>query len=278
MRLVLLAIQMLFLLAPAFAEDPFLQYVGRPALDKLRAGHALTAGIPSDGALTLAPAIAGRDAMVSDMKTKKPTLGVEMLRMLSGLPQAMDTPQGRLVLYNTLHAVSTMKGIPYFSVTRNSSHTLFTESYAVDPVSRKDRIADPVFTEVPASDLLFTFQEDQTFGKNYYEESFSEQFDHLVVKMENLSTISFLFFQIIQPRDLVSEVILIPNGTDLVFYGVSSLNTGFPLGDKHSREESLANRLNAMASWLEKRLGSAPAPGSSTPAAADPSARPVEGQ
>ncbi len=259
MRLVLLAIQMLILLAPAFAGDPFQQYLEQPALEKLRAGRTITASIASDGTLTLAPVIDSRDAIVSDMKTRKPTLGVEMLRMISGLPQALDTPEGRLALYNSLHAVSTMKGIPYFSVTRNSSHTLFSESYAVDPVSKKDRIADPVFTEVPASDLTFTFQEDQTFGKNYYEESFTDQHDHLVVRIENLSTISFLFFQIIQPRNLVSEVILIPSGNDLVFYGVSSLNTGFPLGDKHSREESLSNRLNAMAEWLKKRLESATA-------------------
>ena len=257
MRLVLLAIQMLILLVPVAADDPFQGYLDSSSLEKLRAGRTVSASIASDGRLTLAPSIASRDAIAADVKGRKPSLGVEILRIMTGLPQAMDTREGWLLLFNSLHAVSTMKGIPYYSVTRSSTHPLFSESYAVDPVSRKDRIADPVFTDIPAADLFFTFQEDGTFGKNLYEESFSYQTDHLVVRIENLSTISFLFIPLIQPRNLVSEVALIPNGTELVFYGVSYLTTSFPTGDRHSREESLSNRLVAMANWLKTRLEAA---------------------
>ena len=180
------------------------------------------------------------------------------MRVVSNLPQGMDSPEGWLALYNSLHAVSTMKGIPYYSVTRKSTHPLFSQSYAVDPASKKDRIDDPVFVDVPANDVLYTLQEDGSFGKNTYEESFTRRDDHLMVKIENLSTISFLFLPVIQPRNLVSEVILIPSGTDVVFYGVSCISTSFPLGDRRTREESLSNRLIAIANWLTTRLNAAP--------------------
>lgn len=258
MRLVLLAIQMLILLVPAGAEDPLLRYVAPDALEKLRAGKTLSSSIAPDGGLSLAPSVASRDEIAAVVKGRKPSLGVEVMRVVSNLPQPMDTPEGWLVLYNSLHAVSTMKGIPYYSVTRKTTHPLFSQSYAVDPASKKDRIDDPVFDEIPASDVLFTLQEDGSFGKNTYEESFTRRDDHLIVTIENLTTISFLFLPVIQPRNLVSDVILIPSGTDVVFYGVSCLSTSFPLGDKHSREESLSNRLVAIGNWLTARLNAAP--------------------
>lgn len=278
MRLVLLAIQMLILLVPAGADDPLLRYLAPDALEKLRAGKTLSSSIDPGGGLSLAPSVASREDVAADVKGRKPSLGVEVLRVASNLPQAMDTPEGWLVLYNSLHAVSTMKGIPYYSVTRKTTHPLFSQSYAVDPVSRKDRIDDPVFVDIPASDLLFTLQEDGSFGKNTYEESFTRRDDHLVVKIENLTTISFLFLPLIQPRNLVSEVVLIPSGTDVVFYGVSYLTTSFPLGDRHSREESLSNRLIAIGNWLTARLSTAPARASEGPAAGAPDPAAPSGQ
>jgi len=254
MRLVLLAIQMLILLSRAGAEDPLSRYFPQPELDKLRAGEVLSASLSEDYGLTLLPAIASGDSIAADVKGRKPSIGVEMSSIISGLPQQMDTQEGWLLLYNSLHAVSTMKGIPYYSVTRGSTHVLFTDSYVIDSAEKKNRMADPLFSEIPAEDSIFTFQEDGTFGKNVYEESFSFKDDHLLVKMDNLTTISFLFLPLIQPRNLVSRVALIPSGNGVVFYGVSCLTTSFPLGDRHSREESLKNRLTAIANWLKARL------------------------
>ncbi len=257
MKLALLAIQMLILLMPLGAEDPFSRYFPPASLDRLRAGKTLVASVPSSDELTLAPALESRDAIAADIRSRQPSIGVEMTRIIGGLPQRMDTREGWLLLYNALHAVSTMKGIKYYSVTRSSSETLFTDSYVVDSVNGKHRVMDPVATEVPAQDLIFTFQEDGTFGKNIYQESYSRNSDHLLVRIENITTIMLLFLPIIQPHNLVSEVALIPQGNEVAFYGVSYLTTSLPLGDRHSREESLKNRLVAMANWLTTRLGAA---------------------
>ena len=131
---------------------------------------------------------------------------------------------------------------------------LFSQSYAVSSQKSAARIPDPVFTEIPADDVLLTFQEDRSFGRNVYQESFAYRTNHLLVRIENLSTISLFLFPLIQPRNLVSEVLLIPAGRDILFYGVAYSRTAVPVGDRHSREESLTNRLIAVAGWLKAKL------------------------
>jgi hypothetical protein len=166
----------------------------------------------------------------------------------------MDSPSGMLGLYNALHAVSTMKGVTYWSVTRGKPQVLFLQSYVIGAPKKPDRVPDPVFTEVPPDQEIFTFQEDNSFGKNIYSEQFTAFADHLLVKTENLTAIMFLFVTIIQPHGLVSQVVVVPLEKDVLFYGLACIRTGMPLGDKESRVQSLENRLVALADWLSSRL------------------------
>ena len=255
MRLALVAIQMLILLTPLAAEDPLARFLPAASLDQLRSGKTLFSSIlPSEYKLSLLPTVASGDSIAAEVRQQKPTIGVEMTSIIPGLPQQMDSPQGWLLLYNALHAVSTLKGIPYYSVTRKATHVLFTDAYVIDSADARNRLADPVFTEIPPENVILTLQDDDAFGTNVYEERFSFENDHLVVRIDNVTSIKFLFFTLIEAHDLVSLVALIPSGNDLGFYGVSYLSTGFPVGDRASREESLKNRLVAMENWLKGRL------------------------
>ena len=210
--------------------------------------------LPADGTLRLLPTFGGDDGI----SPSHATLGVEMLRLMVGSNQPLDTPEGMLRLFNSLHAVSTMKGITYYSVTRGRNQVLFSQSFAVSAAQGYTRVADPVFDSVPPADVLYTFQEDQSFGRNTYRELFSSHEDHLSVRIENLTNIMLLFVPIIRPHDMVSYVALMPAGNDLAFYGLAYLTTGFPVGDRHSREESLLNRLKAMEGWLARTIGASP--------------------
>ena len=254
MRLVLLAIQMLLLVMPAIAEDPLSRYVDPVSLQKLRAGQMVRSSIPADGTLSIAPAVSSREEIASQVTARQPTVGVEVLRLITGSTEGGNGPDQWLRIYNELHAVSTMKGITYYSVTRGKEQVLFTESYAVSSADNARRIDDPVFDTIPPDDVLMTFQEDKSFGKNSYQESFRYRADHLVVKIENLTTVSFLFVPLVSPRNLVSQVVIIPAGPDILFYGVAYIRSSFPIGDRHSREDSLVNRLTAMANWLKDRI------------------------
>ena len=255
MRFGLVAIQMLFLVLSLHAQDPLAAFVGSDTLQKLRAGASLKAGVPQSGTLSLLPAVSSRDSISAKVKDWGPTMGAELLRIIHGPGIEMDSPTGLLGLYNALHAVSTMKGMTYWSVTRGKQHVLFLQSYAISSPSSPDRQPDPVFTEMPAATQeVFTFQEDTSFGKNTYSEQFTALTDHLLVKTENLSAITFLLVPIIQPHGLVSQVVVVPSGKDVLFYGFACIRTGMPLGDRESRVQSLENRLVALADWLSTRL------------------------
>jgi hypothetical protein len=260
MRLVLLAIQMLVLVLPSFAEDPLSRYIDVESIQKLRAGRAVIARVTAADLLTLAPAVSSREDIAADIKAVNPSVGVEVLRLIHGNQKGMDSPDEWLRTYNVLHSVSTMKGITYYSVTRKKDQVLFTQSYAVSSADSLSRVVDPVFETIPADDVLLTFQEDNSFGKNSYEESFRFRTDHLVVKIENLTTVSFLLVPLVSPRNLVSQIILIPAGPDLLFYGLGYIRSLVPVGDRHSREDSLANRLTAVSNWLGTRLATVAAP------------------
>lgn len=254
MRLALVAIQMLFLVLPVLARDPLAAFVAGDELARLRAGTALKASIPPAGTLSLVPSVTSRDAISAEVRDLAPTVGAELLRVIRGPGAAMDSPAGLLALYNALHSVSTMKGVTYWSVTRGKTMVLFLQSYVIGSPSRADQRADLVFTEVPARQEIYTFQEDSSFGKNTYSERFTATADHILVKTENLSPITFLFVPIIQPHGLVSQVVVAPCGSDVLFYGLACIRTGMPLGDRETRVQSLENRLAALAEWLSARL------------------------
>lgn len=239
---------------PAMADDPLARYVDAESLRKLRSGATVSSSVPSDGGLRLVPSIGTQGSIAADISTLRPTVGVEVLRLIPDLAEQMDSPEGWLKIYNAMHAVSSMRGITYYSVSRGKVEVLFTKSYAISSAVSPARIPDPVFTEIPENDLLYTWQEDKSFGGIPYQESFRFRTDHMVAKIENLSTISFLFLPVITPHNLVSLVAVIPVDKDLLFYGLACLRTSMPIGDRHSREESLTNRLIAMADWLKGRL------------------------
>ncbi|MGO9310247.1 MAG: DUF6675 family protein [Spirochaetia bacterium] len=254
MRFSAVAIQMLLLVLPLRAEDALAPFVGSDTLVQLRTGAAVKAGLAQDATLSLVPNVSSRDTISAEVKALAPSVGAELLRIIPGPGITMDAPAGQLLLFNSMHSVSTMKGVTYWSVTRAQEHVLFVDSYAISSPEKADRVPDPVFTEIPATHELYTFQEDSSFGRNTFLERFFAKTDHLYVKMENLSTIRFLFIPFIQPQGLVSQVVLVPAGTDVLFYGVACIRTGMPIGDKSSRVQSMENRLVALAGWLEKRL------------------------
>jgi hypothetical protein len=254
MRLGLVAIQMLFLAVSLRAQDTLSAFVDGATLGRLRAGGSVRAALPDDGRPALIPVVSSAEAIAADVRSLGPTVGAELLQVIPGPGPSMETPAGRLALYNALHAVSTMKGITYWSITRGKETVLFLQSYIIAALSRPERVADPLFADIPAEQSLLTFQEDNSFGKNTYQEHFSARPDHLIARTENLSAISFLMVPVIQPHGLVSQVVVVPSGTEVLFYGLAYLKSGFPIGDKAIRAQSLENRLAALGGWFARRV------------------------
>ena len=213
MRFCLVAIQMMFLALSVAAADPLSDYVGSRDLQSLRTGAVLKAGLARSGSLQLIPMVTSAAAISADVKALNPSVGAELLQIIPGDGPALDSPAGMLALYNALHAVSTMKGVTYYSVTRGKELVLFLQSYVIpSPDKSSSPLPDPVFSGLPTEHDLFTLQEDTSFGRNTYAEHVAVFPDHLYLKSENLSTITFLFIPIVTPHNLVSHVVVVPGG------------------------------------------------------------------
>ncbi len=237
-----------------YAEDPLSPFVGPPALPRLRAGEVLKAALAADDSPSLLPQVDSRQSIEDDVRALKPSVGAELLTILPGTGPAMDTTEGLLALSNSLLAVSTMKGVTYWSVTRGKEMVLFLQSFVVGSPSVLTPMPDPSITSVPSQRDLVTVQEDSSFGRNTYEEHFAAAADHLHVKTENLTPITFLLVPIISAHGFVSHVVVVPSGKDVLFYGLAYLRSNVPLGDRGSRVQSLENRLVAMARWVGTRM------------------------
>lgn len=253
-RIVLCALCVLCAAFPATAQSALDALVPVDARQAMASGEPIVRPLQAGGSLSLVPAVASGPGLVEEVRAARPTVGAEVLLLLRGMAGELDTPEGWLRVYNSLHAVSTLKGITYWSASRKQDRVLFTESFAIPSPRELTRVADPVFSEIPAEDILHTFQQDQSYGKNTYTHRFSRAEGHLVVRISNTSTVTVAFIPLMQPGGFVSCCILVPSGRDLLFYGVSYIRTSMPIGDRQARQQSLANRLIAMANWIRTRL------------------------
>jgi hypothetical protein len=202
----------------------------------------------------LIPEVSARGEIESRIRELGLTVGTEVLSVYRSESVDFDSPESRLRIYNILLSMSTMKGIQYYSASRERMRTLFTESYVVDGPEGEKRLPDPVAREIPAYSKLYMLQEDLTFGENIYAAQFRYSGDYFLLDSTNLTTMHYFFFPMVRPENSVTLILLIPVGEELLFYGAIGAHTMRLLGMARSREDSFYNRLKAIHGWFAQRV------------------------
>jgi hypothetical protein len=237
-----------------------------PAADLARLlGGDLAAALAADGRLVRVvardappgwiPAVDSRDGILADVRRLDPTITVELLRWYPDLPARFDTEAGRLALHNALHAIGTLQGLVYWSASRGRERVLFTRSHAIAGPSDLSPRPDPVAGSLPATDEMYSQQDDQTFGRHVYRSAYTNRPDHLVVRMENVDVISYLLVPVMKPGGLITVCVLVPFPDGVLLAGLLSSRIVVPVVDRSGREASLLNRLVALSNWIASRLG-----------------------
>jgi hypothetical protein len=237
-----------------------------PAADLGRLlGGDVAAALAADGSLRRVvergampgwlPAVDSREGILADVRRLDPTIMVELLRWYPDLPARYDTSDGRLRLFNTVRAVSTMQGLTYWSASRGKERVLFTLSHAVAEPSDPSPRPDPVALKLPATDRLYSLQVDQTFGRHFYLSTYDNRTDHLIVRTENTDVISYLLLPVMKPGGMVTVCVLVPFPDGVLLAGLLYSKIGMPVVDRMGREASLLNRLVALSNWVASRLG-----------------------
>lgn len=231
--------------APLPVEDTLLR--------QLQAAGELQGSLSGDISPVLMPAIVERQELLDSVRRLRFTTGVELLRLYEGT-EDFSTPEAHRRIYNVLRAVSSMKGIEYYSASRKKMRTLFAESYAIADPQTPSPQPDPVVDRIPSDTIVYMFQEDLTFGKNLYRSRLRYTGEYFLVETTNLTTMRYLLMPMVQPEASYTLTVLVPVGNRILFYGASGARTLRLLGLERSKEESFYNRLQALYGWFAGRL------------------------
>jgi len=252
--------------APAFSQEKTSGNGARPSLhDVFPALSADQLQTLSDrGELTdfyknsvevkLAPATPMWDHAKASLETLEPSVGVEALFLYPLPAQVMDRPDFDLWLYNILRSVSTMEGIQYYSASRGHMRTFYIESYVVDGPDSRNHVPDPLVKKIPATDTIYTYQRDSSFGRNIYKVDYRFQDNSFSVSMKNLTPMFYGILPILGKENLEIHLAIIPTSEGLAFYGNAGVKVLSLFGLEDRVKDSFYNRIKAIYGWFSDQV------------------------
>ena len=149
-----------------------------------------------------------------------------------------------------------MEGIEYYSNSEKKMKTLYSQSYTVDNLKDKNRIADKV--EGSADNLsIYAFQEDGSFGDNYYQIDYRQRENEVSMVIRLMEPLKYGLVTAVKANNLVFNIDVLDKGSYLVMYIGAKVR--FPaislLENKLNR--SFGSRIIALHDWFESRYISA---------------------
>jgi hypothetical protein len=211
--------------------------------------------------IELAPEGTDRAWLESELRRLSPAICVESLNaipMPDGFPDLPRT-QRFLAYGNALRAISTLKGIEYFSVSKGKRRVLYLESHLVASADGEEPLPDPRLLSLPARETAYARQSDASFGENVMELEYRYSEGSLALSAENLRPMKVGPIQAVKPRQSKTIVCVREEGGLILFYALSMANAvAIPgLGDKI--RDSAVNRTAALLEWFTRGLSSRPA-------------------
>ena len=129
-------------------------------------------------------------------------------------------------LMRQMGAISALKGLSYWSRTRQQWQTLILQAYALRDADSDQPRADFSPDEFKQGKLLYFAEEDNVSGKATYRmQILNATADHLVVEVENVSTIRYHLLPVIRPGELQS-IYFLDRESDRVWRYYSIVRTG----------------------------------------------------
>ena len=190
----------------------------------------------------------------TNKRSIEPNVTVESIRLYrKRSPQNNWTASERTELYNGITAISTLKGIEYFSKSRNAMRLLYETSSVVDGPAGINPRPDPVFSVPPAELTIYVRQKDLTFGDNVYKFTYYAGESSIIIVQENITNLNYGPVTVIGKNKLRSVVAVIDCGPYLLVYAASMAKASMLPGMKQRAGESIFNRANALLHWFNQK-------------------------
>jgi len=183
----------------------------------------------------------------------KPTIMVENVYLYRKNPSKTGkswTETEQLKLFNEIRALSTLKGIEYYSASRKKMRTFYEDSFVIDKPETKHPLPDPIDQILPKETSLFARQKDLTFGDNIYRYDYNTSDNSILFIQTNLTTLSYGILPLVAKENLKSLVCIIDVDEGLLLYAVSFLRSSTVPGVEGKIKDSFSNRSEAIYKWF----------------------------
>jgi hypothetical protein len=203
---------------------------------------------PADSTRYL-PESAFSAAITENLTELAPNIGVETLYLFEA-PGISPAQKDMLGIYNLLRKLSTVKGIEYYSASRERMRTFFREFYTIEGPEQTVAVPDRLVASIPDEDVLYAFQEDLTFGKNISRLRYRYERPFIALSIVNLGKMRYALIPLIQEEGMQMHLIIYVLDGFIMFYGNCGVSTIEFFGLVHKKKESFSNRIEAMYRWF----------------------------
>lgn len=198
-----------------------------------------------------------KDEFLTSVAEYDPELCVELLFMFD--KPDLEGEELTKMLQENILAVSEQVGIEYFSHNRNRMYPLIKKSYYVTDRKKKKKVDDPVINSLERLRDYVIFQEDTTFGGNYYSMKSLVQNGVVWNQMINLTDLTVFFvFKALNRGALRVDYFIIPNEDKIFVYSVVQIQDPPHITEILGREVnipgSVRKRIQAIIEWFIKRI------------------------
>jgi len=152
-----------------------------------------------------------------------------------------------------MRSISKMKGMLYFSNSRQKWEVLYSESYMVDDVKSKKAVPDK--TEGSADGRTFyCFQDEHTFGDCIYRLDYRQTENEVSVQFTNEQALYYKFIKAVKPGNMKINLVVSDLGDSYAVYMVMHANIRrFSILEKRMHR-SLNSRLDAIYKWFTEQF------------------------
>jgi hypothetical protein len=203
---------------------------------------------------SLAPRYAALERLLNSGRSSiNPNIAVESLRLYKKPSSAEWTSRERADLYNGILALSTLKGLLYYSKSHDQMRVLYESSTVIDGPDTKNPRPDPVYAAPAAETSVFARQTDVNFGDNTYKFTYYADSSSFIVVQENITSLTYGIVPIVDKNKLRSTVAIFDCGPYLLIYAASLAKTSMVPGMKQRAGESLNRKADALLAWFQQK-------------------------
>lgn len=202
---------------------------------------------------TLVPMCKNSELIESNLTDRGLNIGIEGLfldKTISSEKLNENYDQYMLAVYNILTDITTLEGLEYWSESRGKMRELFTDSWPIDDLKSKNKVAVKVYDTLPKQSVLYVHQKDTTFGKSESKISYYAESDSIYMSSVNQTNIRLAFVKVIDKGYMNLEILIVPTQEGLLYYGASAAKTIKNKLVQEKAGKSFYNRVVAINRWF----------------------------